>query len=160
MLPKIETILYCTGMGPNSRHIFRYAYLMARQFGAKIVALHVIETLTRRQMAMVEGYSGSGTLTELLDQAKQEAATALPERIEKLCKLEAPDDDWRQIVTEVVVTEGHVAEEILGRVVTTGADLVVIGVHGETSLTLGSTARRLVKECPVPVLTVHVPEGR
>ena len=107
----------------------------------------------------MEGYSGAGSLTELLDRAKQDAATALPKRIAKLCLAEAPDEDWRETVTETVVAEGHVAEEILAQVKTTGADMVVVGVHGESSLTLGSTARRLVRECSVPVLAVQVPEG-
>ena len=159
MLPKIDTVLYCTGMGPNTRHIFRYAYVLARQFGAKVVALHVVETLTRRQRAMVEGYAGLGTLTRLLQRGKKEAAAALPKRLEELCREVAPGEDWRQIVAEAIVAEGHVAEEILDQVTATGSDLVVIGVHGESSLTLGSTARRLVRECPVPVVTVRVPEG-
>ncbi len=157
MLPKIETILYCTGMGPNSRHIFRYAYLMAKRLDAGIVALHVIETPSHRHRALVEGYSGKGTLTELLERAKQEAATALPRRMEEFCKLESPDDDWREIIADVVVAEGHVADEILRRATTTGADAVVLGVHGESSFTLGSTARHVVRECPIPVLTVRVP---
>ena len=160
MLPKIETVLYCTGMGPNTRHIFRYAWVVAKQFGAKIVTLHVLETLSRRQRAMVEGYSGMGSLTDLLEAAKREAQASVPKRIEEFCKQEAQDEDWRSTVGEVIVAEGHVAEEILRQVEATGADLVVVGVHGESSLTLGSTARRLVRESPVPVLTVQVPEGR
>lgn len=159
MLPKIDTILYCTGLGPNTQHIFRYAYLLAKRLDARIVALHVIEKISRRYRAMVEGYSGAGSLTELLERAKQDATTALPRRVEELCKAEAPDEDWRQIVADVIVAEGHVAEEILAQVGKTGADLVVVGVHGESSLTLGSTARRLVRECPVPVLAVQVPAG-
>lgn len=160
MLPKIETILYCTGMGPKAPYIFRYAYAVARRFDARIVVLHVIETLTARQRALVEGYSGLGSLTALLRRAAEEAARILPKRIEELCEREAPGDDWRRTVAEVVIAEGHVAEEILRRVESSGADLVVVGVHGESSLALGSTARRLVKECPVPVLTVRAPEGR
>ncbi len=159
MLPTIETVLYCTGLGPNSAHVFRYAYAVARRFGARIVALHVIESLSPRQRALVEGYSGLGSLTEILSQAEREAARLLPQRIEEFCAREAPDDDWRKIVADVVVAEGHVADQILGHQQSAGADLVVIGVHGESSLTLGSTARRLVKKCPVPVLTVRVPEG-
>lgn len=159
MLPKIETVLYCTGLGPNTQHIFRYAYVLAKQCRARIVALHVIETLSKRQRALVEGYSGMGSLTALLESAKREASAALPKRIEELCRAEAPDEDWTATVAEVILAEGHVAEEILNRVGTTGADVVVVGVHGESSLTLGSTARRLVRECPVPVLTVRVPEG-
>jgi nucleotide-binding universal stress UspA family protein len=156
MLPKIETILYCTGMGPNAPHVFRHAYALARQSGARIVALHVIETLSPRQRALVEGYSGLGSLTEILRQAEREAARQLPQRIEALCAREAPDEDWRATVAETVVAEGHVADQILEHVGSKGADLVVVGIHGASSLTLGSTARRLVKECPVPVVTVRV----
>ena len=159
MLPKIETILYCTGLGRNSAHVFRYAFAIAQRFGAKIVALHVIESLSPRQRALVEGYSGLGSLSEILGKAEREAAQQLPQRIEEFCAREAPDDDWRQIVSDVVVAEGHVADQILGHQQSAAADLVVVGVHGESSLTLGSTARRLVRECPVPVLTVQVPEG-
>ena len=92
MLPKIETILYCTGLGPNAPYVFRHAYAMARQLGARIVALHVIESLSPRQRALVEGYSGLGSLTEILKKAEQEAASQLPRRIEELCAREAPGD--------------------------------------------------------------------
>ena len=90
MLPKIETILYCTGMGANAPHVFLHAYGMAKQYGARIVALHVTETLTPRQRAMVEGYSGLGSLTEIVRKVEQEAASQLPQRIEELCAREAP----------------------------------------------------------------------
>ncbi len=160
MLPKIETILYCTGMGANAPHVFLHAYSMARQYGARVVALHVTETLTPRQRAMVEGYSGLGSLSEIVGRAQQEAARALPERLEKICNRLAPGEDWKQTVSDVVVTEGRVAEQILRHADSTGADLVVIGVHGDSSFTLGSTARRLIKDCKVPVLAVPVPEGK
>ncbi len=159
MLPKIETILYCTGMGPNAPHVFRHALGMAKRYGARIVALHVTETLSKRQRALVEGYSGLGSLKEIMERAQKEAAQRLPKRIEEVCAKLVPGEDWRRTVTEVVTTEGHVAEEILSHVKSTGADLVVIGVHGDSSFTLGSTARRLIKDCPVPVLAVQVPEG-
>ena len=159
MLPKIETILYCTGMGPNAPHVFRHAVGMAKRFDARIIALHVAETLTKRQKALVEGYSGLGSLSEIMKQAHQEAVERLPKRIAEVFARLAPGEDWRQTVTEVITAEGHVAEEILRHVTSKNADLVVIGVHGESSFTLGSTARRLIKDCPVPVLAVQVPEG-
>ena len=160
MLPKIETILYCTGMGANAPHVFLHAYSMARQYGARIVALHVTETLTRRQRALVEGYAGLGSLSTIVKRAQDEAARALPERMEKICERLAPGEDWRQTVKDCIVTEGRVSEQILRHAESTGADLVVIGVHGDSSFTLGSTARRLIKDCKVPVLAVQVPEGK
>ncbi len=147
-------------MGANAPHVFLHANSMARQYGAKIVALHVTETLTPRQRAMVEGYAGLGSLSEIVGQAQEEAARHLPRRLEQVCNRLAPGEDWRQTVTHVVVTEGRVAEQILRHAESTGADLVVIGVHGESSFTLGSTARRLIKDCKVPVLSGQQPEGK
>ena len=76
MLPEIKTILYCTGMGPNSPHVFRHAYGMAKKYGARIVALHVTETLSKRQRALVAGYSGRGSLKKIMEQAQKEAVMA------------------------------------------------------------------------------------
>lgn len=163
MLPKIETILYCTEMGRNTPFIFRYAYAVAKQFGARIVALHVFETLSARQKAFVEGYAGTGSLAPLLQEAEAEAVKSLPKRIEAFFARESPDENWHEIVTEIVVAEGHATEQILGHVESTGADLVVVGAHGHSPLferLLGSTTRRLIRECPVPVLTVQVPEEK
>lgn len=163
MLPEIKTILYCTQLGPNSAYVFRYAYSIAKRFDARIVVLHVVETLNPRQRAMVEGYAGEGSLAGVLRKAEQEAARRIPRRIEEFCHREVGHEDWRKVVSEIVVAEGHASEQILDHVDKTGADLLVVGAHTESSLLdrlLGSTTRVLVKSSPVPVLTVQVPEGR
>jgi len=163
MLPTIRRILYCTQMGPNAAYVFRYAYAIARQFGAEITILHVLDTLNPRQRALVEGYSGQGSLGNLIAAAEKEAARRIPERIEEWCHREFGAENWREVVTAIVVSEGHAAQQILAHIESTGADLVVIGAHAESSLMdrlIGSTARTLVKSSPVPVLTVQVPEGR
>ncbi len=163
MLPRIQTILYCTDMGPNAPYVFRYAFLLARNLSAKIVVLHVLETLSTRQRALVEGYAGQGELAKLIERAHKEAAERLPKRIAAFCEQEAGDEDWRKFVAEVVVEEGHVADEILRQVEATQADLVIIGAHTESPLLdslVGSTTRKILRDSPVPVLTVQVPEGK
>jgi nucleotide-binding universal stress UspA family protein len=55
---------------------------------------------------------------------------------------------------------GNVAAELIAAIEKSGADLVVMGTHGRTGLThllLGSTAERIVRTSPVPVLTVRKP---
>lgn len=163
MLPKIETILYCTQLGPNSAYVFRYAYAIARRFEAEIVVLHVMDTLTPRQKALVEGYSGQGSLGQIIVEAEREAAGRIPKRIEEWCHRELPDEEWREVVTSIVVAEGHAPDQILAHVESTGADLLVIGAHAESKMMdrlIGNTARTMIKYSPVPVLTVQVPEGR
>src|SRR6185312_5312417 len=55
------------------------------------------------------------------------------------------------------VEVGQPAPEIVAAVASLGADLVVIGTHGTRGfehLMLGSVAERVLRTCPVPVLTV------
>ena len=163
VIPRIERILYCTAMGPNAAYVFRYAYAMARGFGARITVLHVLERLNARQRAMVEGYSGTTSLDRLVENAEKEAAEQLPTHIETFCRKAAAEDDWHQIVDTIVVDLGHVNERILEHVKSSGADLLVIGAHRESPrfrAIIGSSARALTQRSPVPVLTVQVPQAK
>ena len=162
MLPTIDRILYCTQLGPNSAYVFRYAYAIAKKFGAEITVLHVLDILSPRQKALVEGYSGKGSLGNVITEAEKQAAARIPKRIEEWCHREFGHEDWKKIVTKIVVSEGHNAEQILAHIDSCEADLVVVGAHAESSLLekmIGGTARTLIKKSPVPVLTVQVPEG-
>lgn len=161
-LPEIKTILYCTTLGPHAPYVFSYAYTLADRLGARIVALHVVESLNRKQRTLVDRYAGEGSLSTMLEKAHEEAARRLPEELKKVLSKVSGPDDWHRIVSEVVIAEGRTAQKILEHVESHKADLVVIGVHTESSVidrVLGSTARSLVKGSPVPVLTVQVPSG-
>jgi nucleotide-binding universal stress UspA family protein len=160
MLPEIKTILYCTSLGPHAPYIFGYACTLAKHLDAKIVAVHVIETLNRKQRTLLQGYAGQGRLHELLDDAHQQALAEFPkqvqERLRPICS-----DSWDQMVSEVLVLEGDTETRIIETITAKSADLVVVGAHTENSILermIGSTARSLVKKSPIPVLTVQVPE--
>ncbi len=59
---------------------------------------------------------------------------------------------------EIFVASGNAGPEILNFVAARQIDLIVMGTHGYTGvkhLLLGSVAERVVRESPVPVLTVH-----
>ena len=60
---------------------------------------------------------------------------------------------------EHVVTEGVPHTEILDHVAENDVDVVVMGTHGRTGLShylIGSVAERVVRQSPVPVLTVRI----
>jgi nucleotide-binding universal stress UspA family protein len=62
---------------------------------------------------------------------------------------------------EVFIASGNAAPEILRLAAEQKIDLIVMGTHGRTGLKhflLGSVAERVVRESPVPVLTIH-PKG-
>ena len=163
MLPEIRTILYCTQLGPNSAYVFRYAWSIAQRYDARIVVLHVMETLSSRQRAFVEGYSGMGSLSEIVAKAEQEAVERIPKRIEEFCRREIGKGEWRKVVSRILVAEGKAAPRILEQIPAVNADLVVIGASDEATVMdrlIGNTARSIVKGSPVPVLTVQAPEGK
>jgi len=59
---------------------------------------------------------------------------------------------------EEYVASGSAASEILNLTAKLGIDLIVMGTHGYKGIKhffLGSVAERVVRESPVPVLTIH-----
>ena len=59
---------------------------------------------------------------------------------------------------EVFVASGNAAPEILNLASERKIDLIVMGTHGRTGVKLfllGSVAAHVVRESPIPVLTVH-----
>ena len=66
-------------------------------------------------------------------------------------------------VVETAVRRGIAFFEIIEAAKALGADLVVVGTHGRTGLSralLGSTAERVTRHAPCPVLVVHHANGR
>jgi nucleotide-binding universal stress UspA family protein len=161
VLPEIRTILYCTQMGPGAALTFRHAYLLAEKLDARIVVLHVVETLNADQEVAVERYVGAGTIEELTAQGERNAGAELARRVRLFCHQEAGGEGGDERVTKIIVDEGHAARRILDRVEDLGVDLVVMGSHGRSPVmkaVLGSTAQRVVCGSPVPVLLVRTPE--
>jgi nucleotide-binding universal stress UspA family protein len=59
---------------------------------------------------------------------------------------------------EIAVASGNAAAEILNLAKQRHVDLIVMGTHGRGGMKhffLGSVAERVVRESPVPVLTLH-----
>ena len=96
------------------------------------------------------------------------AATGLPPvpifpdaefEAESLRRLEAiAQKKLAGISHEVFVASGNAAHEILNLAGEQRVDLIVMGTHGRRGLQhffLGSVAEHVVRESPIPVLTVH-----
>ncbi len=79
-----------------------------------------------------------------------EAETALEVARETAAEMGVP--------IETHILRGHVVQEILGYAMRIGADMIVIGTHGRRGIVrsmLGSACEQVVRESPIPVLTVH-----
>jgi len=157
-MPRYHTILYATDLGERMRPVFRQAIGLARQYEAKIIMLHVVEPLGSTSEAVLSIYLPERKPDELQHEANKKVLAKMQQRLEKFCKEEAAlCGEDSPVVSEVIVTAGHPAEEILRQTKKHQVDLIVMGSFGKHILgrhVLGSTARYITQSSPVPVLIV------
>jgi nucleotide-binding universal stress UspA family protein len=141
MLP-IRTVLHPTDFSDSSGHAFRVACSLARDYGARLVAVHVAPP-------PVIAY-GDGVFPGRAVVYEEEAR-------DKLDKLQAPDP---KVHVEPRLVEGDAAGEILRAAEETQCDVIVMGTHGRTGLgrlLMGSVAEQVLRKAPCLVLTVRTP---
>lgn len=145
-MPEIHTILYATDFSESSGPAADYALYLARLTGARLHVLHVIGELADERKSRVQPESFALLEREVEIHAVKE--------MEAFCREKF--DSSVGYTTEVMI--GRPFEQIVKRCRELMADLVVLGTHGRTGLELvlvGSTAERVVRRSPVPVLTVR-----
>ena len=135
-----ETILIATDGSDSVRRAVTVALDLADRFDATVHALSVVDAS--------EVDSSPETVREQLRTALSEQAD------EALSSIAAATDQ----PVETAVREGRPATEISSYAREVDADVVATGTrgrHGENRFLLGSVAERVVRTCPVPVLTVR-----
>ncbi|MCV2219395.1 universal stress protein [Thauera sp. Sel9] len=147
-MAKIETILFATDFSRGSAQASELARTLCTLSGARLHVLHVITTLHDRSNLRVS----SAMLSNMMGEIKQNAA----EDMQQFCQANFTGLDS---TTHVVFGSAH--EELLREAERIGADLIVMGTHGRTGLEkllMGSTAEKIVRSSPIPVLTVRESE--
>ncbi len=159
MSPEFRTILYATDLSPRSAEAFRYALSLARRYEAKIHVLHAVEPLGSFAKSMVELYLPKEQSDALHQAGREKVLGELRRRLEALGAAEgAADPGAADRVASVRVVEGRPGEAILAEAGRLGADLIVMGSHGHSTvgeILLGTTAHRVMQRSPVPVLLVR-----
>jgi nucleotide-binding universal stress UspA family protein len=135
----------------------RLAADLARHHGARIVLAHVTQLAPGITADALIADKETGEMIRVDQYASKSAVRELDMRAGSL----------RQdgVVVEVVTATGDVVDRILELAVEEKADLVVMGTNGRTGLAhvfLGSVAEKVLRQSPIPVLTVRdvPPDGR
>jgi nucleotide-binding universal stress UspA family protein len=143
----LKTILVGTDFSVCAARAFSFAVSLAHSQGAKIYLLHVLmEPVQAFDVAAALPYPDSGVRQEW-----EEAARARLAR-------EARAAEKRGIQTIAELKWGRPSDVIIRTAADVRASLVVVGTHGRSALEkllIGSTAERVVRLSPVPVLTVR-----
>lgn len=147
---KLNRILAATDFSECSEHALRYACEFAEAFGSELHLLHAIEPPAAAYSEFGIGYVGVHGIEDDLKQAC----------VAKLKTLPGPRWQEKLSLTRSVVM-GTPFVETVRYAKEHDIDLIVLGTHGRgpiAHMLLGSTAQKVVRKAPCPVLTVR-PEG-
>lgn len=136
----IDTVVVATDGSESVRRCVDVAFDLGARFEADMHALYVVDD--------TEIESSPEQLREDLEAALEESGE------ETLAEVR----DWTDREVTTAIRRGDPASEIVAYAQEQDADVVATGTrgrHGEHRFLLGSVAERIVRTCPVPVLTVR-----
>lgn len=143
----IKNIMVPIDFSDYSKAALKYAAQFAKQFNSKIFLIYVVEPMIYPadfSMGQVAIPSSDIDLTSRAD--------------EELKKLASEIDNG--LTVETIIKTGKPFVEINETSVEKDIDLIIIATHGHTGvehLLFGSTAEKVVRKAPCPVLTIREP---
>ena len=166
---QIKKILYATDLSESAVHAFSYAVSLADMYGAGITILHVLAEFPGEEF--IVNMINTDTWNEIKKRHYSEARdkligkrrdhVALKEVLEVFSEETKVNAEGQTFVTdEVLIKHGTCAEVIVQTAQEKKCDLIVMGTHGHGAIAdvlIGSTAKWVVRHCPIPVLVIRLP---
>ena len=146
----ISSILFATDFSENCENAFEYALGFARQFGARLIIMHVINEPVDLRGFYVPHIS--------FDSIEKEIAEGADKMMQNFCRTRMSEFTNY----ETCIANGIPYEEILKKAKEAEVSLIVMGTQGRTGLDhllFGSTAESVFRRATCPVLTVRLPEA-
>lgn len=140
-MPLATSVLCPIDFSPHSDRALRHAVALAGATGAHLTVLTVNDPV----LVAASAAAGHGaTLRSQVEAALEALLAGLPQHVPP-------------VVPAIDVVTGAAGDEILAAATRAGADLIVMGTRGlgaAERLVFGSTAERVVRSSPVPVLVI------
>jgi len=147
-MEQIKKILVPIDFSDYSKNALKYATQFAKQFNAKIYLVYVVEPMIYPADFSMGQVAIPSTDIDLHSRAEEE--------LKKLSK-DIVNGNSR---VEILIKTGKPFVEIIEAASANDIDLIIIATHGHTGvehLLFGSTAEKVVRKAPCPVLTLREP---
>jgi nucleotide-binding universal stress UspA family protein len=166
---QIKKILYATDLSETAVHAFSYAVSLANMYGAGMTILHVLAEFPGEEF--ISNMISTDTWQEIKNRHYSEARdqligkrrehVAIKEVLEAFSEEAKADGEDQAFVTdEILIKHGTPAEMIVESAQELSCDLIVMGTHGHSAIAdvlIGSTAKWVVRQSPIPVLVIRLP---
>ena len=144
-----DKILFANDFTEYSEHAFDWALMLAKEFDARLIIIHVIN--------LPVDLSGFYAPAISFDRLDQEIETGAEKKMQQSCRTRIRDfADY-----ETAIERGIPYERILAKAEEEKVSLIVLGTQGRKGidhLLFGSTAEQVTRKAGCPVLTVRSPE--
>ena len=147
-MEQIKKILVPIDFSDYSKNALKYAAQFAKQFNAKIYLIYVVEPMIYPADFSMGQVAIPSTDIDLHSRAEEELKKLSKEIVNGNSKV------------EVLTKTGKPFVEIIESASANDIDLIIIATHGHTGvehLLFGSTAEKVVRKAPCPVLTLREP---
>jgi nucleotide-binding universal stress UspA family protein len=148
MEPEIKKVLVPVDFSDYSKSSLRYAVNFAKHFNAELFLVYVVEP-----MVYPPDFSMGQIAIPSVDVEMDKRAV---EELNNLAKKEIP----AELKSKVIVKTGKPFVEIIETASAEDIDLIIIATHGHSGIEhvlFGSTAEKVVRKAPCPVLTLREP---
>lgn len=144
---QIKNILFPTDFSQGARAAMDYAISLARDYKARLILLYVIQDISIAEWYIPSSLSVTDLVEDMQKSARKEMDKWAAEASAKVKDVEK------------MVVRGVPFVEIIKTAKDKDVDMIVIGTHGRTGIDhmlFGSTAEKVVRKSPCPVLTVRI----
>ena len=148
MEPNISKVLVPIDFSDYSKNALKYAVNFVKHFHAQLILIYVVEPVI-----YPPDFSMGQIAIPSVDLDMDKRAI---DELNKLAELEIPAD----IKVKSIVKTGKPFIEIIEIAEDENIDLIIIATHGHTGMEhilFGSTAEKVVRKAPCPVLTLREP---
>jgi len=148
MEPEIQKVLVPIDFSDYSKNSLRYAVNFAKQFNAEIYLIYVVEPVIYPPDFSMGQIAIPSVNAEWDERAREE--------LQNLAKTEIPEG----VNVKTILKNGKPFLEIIDTASEENVDLIIIATHGHSGvehILFGSTAEKVVRKAPCPVLTLREP---
>lgn len=146
-MSEIKKILVALAFAEYSKDVFNYAAKLARDLGASLTAVHIIDIRYVEAISQVEAMGYEVSAEKYIESSKEERRAQFDELAKEAS---FPPEKMKKIIVV-----GHPDDQLIKVIAREKVDLVVMGArsHSQTPHVLvGSVANKVFHHSPVPIL--------